>query len=212
LQRLASQLHHNIDAEAENVVAYMALVDRVLEDRTIDTSEEDALVDAVTNWQLSPAQVEAAHVQYIRNLAGVAWADGVVSDVERLDLRRVARLLGMDNERLERILDLIEHQFALVCPCSTSHDRADNCLRGQRVCFTGELVSTIDGEPITRELAECLATKAGLIVASNVTKKLDILVVADPDTQSGKAKKARAYGTRILSETVFWRMAGIPVD
>ena len=39
----------------------------------------------------------------------------------------------------------------------------------------------------------------------SVTRKLDLLVVADPDPQSGKAKKARAYGTRLMAADVFWR-------
>ena len=54
-------------------------------------------------------------------------------------------------------------------------------------------------------------TGAGLKIASSVTKKLDLLVVADPDTQSGKAKKARDYGIRVMSDTVFWRHCGIEV-
>jgi NAD-dependent DNA ligase len=61
-------------------------------------------------------------------------------------------------------------------------------------------------------LAEALAAESGLLVASNVTKKLDLLVVADPGTQSGKARKAREYGVRVLSDAVFWRLAGIAVD
>jgi hypothetical protein len=36
--------------------------------------------------------------------------------------------------------------------------------------------------------------------------------VADPNTQSGKAKKARQYGIRIVHEPVFWRSLGVPID
>lgn len=79
----------------------MALVDRVLEDRTIDESEEQALVDAAVNWQLSRAQLDAAHAQYIHNLAVLALADGVVTDSERRDLHLVARLLGQDDSALD---------------------------------------------------------------------------------------------------------------
>lgn len=46
----------------------------------------------------------------------------------------------------------------------------------------------------------------------SVTKKLDILVVADPQTQSTKAKKARQYGLRIVHEPEFWRMLGIATE
>jgi DNA polymerase-3 subunit epsilon len=45
-----------------------------------------------------------------------------------------------------------------------------------------------------------------------VTKKLDYLVMADPDSLSGKAKKARSYGTRILAESVFWNLMGVNTD
>jgi DNA polymerase-3 subunit epsilon len=65
---------------------------------------------------------------------------------------------------------------------------------------------------LTRAEAELLAVAAGLVISANVTKKLDILVVADPDTQSGKAKKARQYGTRIMAERTFWPSIGVRVD
>jgi DNA polymerase-3 subunit epsilon len=68
------------------------------------------------------------------------------------------------------------------------------------------------GQIISREIAEQFAAKKGLRVMTSVTKKLDLLVVADPNTQSGKAKKARQYGTRIVHEPVFWRSLGISVE
>ncbi|MGQ0668939.1 MAG: hypothetical protein ACT4PO_04575 [Actinomycetota bacterium] len=41
---------------------------------------------------------------------------------------------------------------------------------------------------------------------------LDILVVADPNTQSGKARQARKFGTRIMAEAAFWRAIGVQAD
>jgi DNA polymerase-3 subunit epsilon len=49
-------------------------------------------------------------------------------------------------------------------------------------------------------------------ISETVTKKLDILVVADPHTQSGKARKARQYGKRIIHEPVLWQMLGVAID
>jgi DNA polymerase-3 subunit epsilon len=211
LQRIASKIHHDVEAETPNILAYMALVDRVLEDRIIDKTEENALVDAALNWQLSPAQLQAAHTQYIQNLAILALADGIVTDTERRDLHLVAKLLGQDDSSLDAVLQFAATQLrsAHRTPVDT---KRDNDLHGQRVCFTGQLQSTIEGHPITREMAEALATQVGLTVANTVTKKLNILVVADPNTQSRKVKKARGYGIRVLSDAVFWRVAGIPVD
>jgi DNA polymerase-3 subunit epsilon len=51
-----------------------------------------------------------------------------------------------------------------------------------------------------------------LHVQDAVTKKLDLLVVADPESLSGKARKARDYGTRILVERSFWQDIGVAVD
>jgi DNA polymerase-3 subunit epsilon len=211
LRRIVKSIHHNVDAETPHVLAYMALIDRALEDRTIDANEEDVLVEAVRSWQLSASQVAAAHTQYLHSLAVVALADGVVSDTERRDLHLVANLLGQDDSTLDKLLESAATDLASAS-CATVAPHAEGSLSGQRVCFTGELQSTIGGYPITRELAEALATQAGMVVASNVTKALDVLVVADPNTQSGKAKKARGYGIRILSDAVFWKLAGITVD
>jgi len=79
--------------------------------------------------------------------------------------------------------------------------KAENRLvAGISVCFTGDMHKS-------REEMSLLATSLGLVVLGNVTKKLDLLVVADPDTTSGKARKARQYGIRIIAESVFLRMA-----
>jgi DNA polymerase-3 subunit epsilon len=89
---------------------------------------------------------------------------------------------------------------------------ADESLAGKSVCFTGECQCRIDGERISRELAMRLAAERGMLVMTSVTKKLDVLVVADPHTQSTKAKKARDYGSRVLHEPVFWRALGVHVE
>ena len=57
-----------------------------------------------------------------------------------------------------------------------------------------------------------LAEKAGLHVLTSVTKKCDLLVLADPHSQSAKAKRARQYGIRIIHEPVFWKTIDVHVD
>jgi DNA polymerase-3 subunit epsilon len=51
-----------------------------------------------------------------------------------------------------------------------------------------------------------------LSIRDSVTKDLDLLVMADPYSQSGKAKKARQYGTRVMAEAVFWQAIGVQTD
>lgn len=211
LQRLAAKIHHDIDADEANVLAYLALIDRVLEDRMIDDDEEDALVDTALEWKLTPTQIADAHKSYIHSLAVLALEDGIIGNDERRDLHNVARLLGQEESALDSIMETAAAQLAKAIT-NMVHKEPPSELSGSRVCFTGELQSTINGQPITREIAEALAEHAGLIVANSVTKKVDLLVVADPNTQSGKAKKARANDIRILSDSVFWRMIGVTID
>jgi DNA polymerase III subunit epsilon len=212
LQRITSMIRHDVEAQAPDVLAYMVLIDRVLEDRVIERHEEEALVDAAMNWRLSPSQLQSAHAQYLHSLVVAALADGVVSTSERRDLHLVARLLGQDDSALDQMLDSAVAQLAAASKNRTTNTRSGEDLNGRSVCFTGELQATINGRPLTRDIAHTLASDAGLQIASNVTKSLDILVVADPNTQSGKATKARSYGVRILSDVVFWRMIGVAVD
>jgi DNA polymerase-3 subunit epsilon len=212
LQRLASLGHRDIEASQPEVIDYLCLIDRVLEDRVVDAEEEEELIDAASNLGLSTRQIDWAHLEYLRGIAAAALSDGIVSEMERRDLNNVAKLLGQGVEQVESMLEAASKQMAKARGGRTSPQTGRGDLAGQRVCFTGELLATLNGSPIRREIAEALASEAGLIVTSGVSKKLDILVVADPNTQSGKAKKAREYGIRILSEPVFWQMLGVSVD
>ena len=85
-------------------------------------------------------------------------------------------------------------------------------LKGMSVCFTGGSVCSIRGVRLSREDQERLATQAGLDVRQSVSSRLDILVLANPDSQSTKAERAARLGVRRIAEPAFWRMAGVEVD
>lgn len=211
LQRIIDSAHHDTEAELPSVLTYMALIDRVLEDRVIDDSEQEYLVETATNLGLTATQVKTAHEHYIHNLIVAALSDGVITKAENRDLQLVARLLGYDASALNKTLSTLQSQTKPT-PSDATESLKVNELAGKTVCFTGQLQATIGGHTLSRDTAEMLAAKAGCKIASSVTKKLDVLVVADPATQSGKAKKAREYGIRILADTVFWKLLGVIVD
>jgi hypothetical protein len=74
---------------------------------------------------------------------------------------------------------------------------------GARVCFTGT-AEDADGTPITRTAMERMAASAGLVPVPSVTKtRCELLVTAEPGTQSGKARKAREFGKPVLSVDEF---------
>lgn len=209
---LARRGEHALPDAAEGaVIAYGALLDRALEDRQIDGRESDALIETAKRWGLSATQIEQAHVGYMRQLAIAAVADGSVSPAERTDLKHVAHLLGQNPDATDSLIDEATARLSEVSIGAASSHRAESDLAGKRVCFTGELVGKLNGQLITRELAERLAANAGLQVIGAVTKKCDLLVVADPNTQSGKAVRARKYGVRILHEMAFWKAIGVKV-
>ena len=211
LQQLALRLEQFADSEAEDGAAleYLALLGRVLEDRHVEDTEGDALTETAIRWGLSMQCVRELHEKYLERLVSAAWVDGVVTDAERRDLALVTRLLGIDEKALDAAIKDGNQSRAETSGSAAAQD-ANGSMIGKRVCFTGELQCKHQGTLLSREEAEALARTAGMEVVDSVTKKLDVLVVADPLTQSGKAKKARKYGIRILHEPVFW--SAINVD
>jgi len=214
LQRLLGRVHSTVDPTAtdDGIMAYVALLDRVLEDRVVEDAEADALVEMATRWGLSGEQICFAHREYVSHLALAAMADGVVTETERRDLTLVMRLLGQSDRNLDQLFLEAADKGTSMPHAAAGMSASEANLAGMRVCFTGEFQCRYNGQLISREVAEDLATKAGMIVLSSVTKKLDLLVLADPNSQSGKAKKARQYGIRILHEPVFWRTIGLSVE
>ena len=206
LSRLVSRLP-GTEGSTVREAEYLCLLDRVLEDRALTKAEAESLCAAATNWGMSQTEVRCAHQAYVWALSREAKADGVVTDLERRDLLTVCELLGVEAGTLDQMFPSVPVVAAAPPPSA-----AQNALAGKTVCFTGELLGRIDGEPISREMAEDFARKAGLDIKGSVSKKLDILVVADPDTQSGKAKKARECGTRIMAEATFWKAIGVAVE
>jgi DNA polymerase-3 subunit epsilon len=186
----------------------------VLEDRRVDKEEGQSLFEVATRWGLSANRISEIHRDYLQRLAIAALVDGVVTDSERRDMSLVAHLLGVDHLALEGILQTAKQNLSgkgkSSLPVTISIGPTD--LSGKRVCFTGECQCRLKGEAITRELATELATQSGLVVVESVTKKLDLLVVADPLTQSGKAKKAQKYGIRVMHEPVFWKVVGLAIE
>ena len=172
--------------------------------------EAGLLLEVAKRWGLSGEDVRNIHSDYLEALTTVALQDGIITDSERRDLREGAQLLGYDATYLEGLITAAEE--------SLPQDRIDavpglnqTSLAGLSVCFTGESCCMLDGVLISRDRADQLAAEAGLIVKKSVTKGLDMLVVADPDSLSSKARKARQNGTRIMAEAVFWRSIGIDV-
>lgn len=71
------------------------------------------------------------------------------------------------------------------------------------ICFTGAL------ETMTRADAQKLARSVGFDIHTSVTHGLNYLVMADPNSTSIKACRAREFGTKLLSESEFLSMVSL---
>jgi DNA polymerase-3 subunit epsilon len=188
LADLLGRLPRGATAELDS---YLAVLDRVLEDRIIDHDEVVELTALASELGLTQDGAIQAHREYLLHLATAAWRDRVITDLEHADLLRVARLLGVPDGDALAILGQAEN-------ASKQSDRLwqTGLKSGARVVLTGDMSTS------KKEL-NVLAERAGLRVTSSVSGKTALLVAADPWSQSGKAQAARQLGVRIVTEQVF---------
>lgn len=211
LARLVAKLPTTTELTTE-CEEYLALLDRVLEDRRVTAEEAKELLDLSSQEGLSREQVVKAHRTYMTDLLLLAWEDRVVTNAEKNDLEDVRRLLGISPEDYQALFDKIEKETAAGCNRVTTSIIHSKELAGNSICFTGIMTCKINGKLAERSYAEKIANDRGMIVLDRCTKKLDYLVAADTDSMSGKAKKARNYGVRIIAEPAFWIMMGISIE
>jgi DNA polymerase-3 subunit epsilon len=169
----------------------------------LTTDEVESLAGLASEWGLGSSVIFAIHRSYFAGLARAVLADGLLTDLEREDLLVMAGLLGVP----DAVNDL---RAAALVSVLTVNRASELC--GKTICFTGESVCMIDGVPLDRDRQQELAAAAGLVPVDAVTKHLDILVLGDASSMSGKAKKAEAYGIRKISERAFWAALGVRVD
>lgn len=182
----------SMDAERPRVegagAQYVALLDRCLIDGLISVSEGAQLAEVATELGLTRDAVDEIHRDYFVELERRAWADGILTEDERATLLDVGALLGLDDEAVAAAVDD-------VAPVAGTGQAASafELSPGDLVVLTGEML---------RERSEWEADlrERGFVPHPSVTKKVKLVVAADPDSLSGKAKKARDYGIPIVGE------------
>lgn len=200
LERLASELPHTGGTwEHEQ---YVAMLDRALLDRVLSVREQDGLVAFAAELGIDRETARSLHIAYFQALARLAWADNVLTDAEVADLLAVAGLLGLDEAEVDSAVGAASETGASSEDFMPSHTAQMFSLKpGDLVVFTGEM-------SIPREVWMERAAAVGLVPWGNVTKKVALVVAADPDSLSGKARKASDYGIPIVNEDGFAQMLG----
>lgn len=180
-------------SETHEQAEYLALMERCLLDRYLSEHEKNALVDLAGRYGIGRSTVEKLHHDYFLALVRLAWADGIVTEAERTDIQAVGELL-------EIAPDVVDYTLADDSPWRAagaeqlSQTVSGFALQsGDEIVLTGEMTRPrSDWEARLREL--------GYVPKPAVTKKVSLVVAADPDSLSGKARKARDYGIPIVGE------------
>lgn len=199
LQRIADRMP-DFSGPAEHV-EYVALLDRCLIDRHLSEHESRLLVALARELGIGRDTAAGLHAQYFDQFAAVAWADGVLTSTEVADLAAVASLLHIPDARLTAALaPPAPTETAQAATTDAPHTPGAFTLApGDAVVLTGDM-----SRPRADLEAELVA--AGFRVASAISKKVALLVAADPDSLSGKARKAREYGIPVVGEEYLQRM------
>lgn len=183
-----------VPATPEDEASYMVVLDSALLDREISRSEGKQLLASAEAAGLSRGTVARLHQDYLRAVAKEALADGVVTDEERSELNAVAAALGFGPPYVDEALAWA----AAEAPETIEEPTAFTLRPGDRVVFTGEM---------NRGRDEWVSTICAAGLASGgISKSTRLLVSADPDSQSGKAAKARQYGIPVVGEAAFEKM------
>lgn len=169
---------------------YLAVIDQTLADRYLSADETGALAALAEFLGLADSDTTRLHHDYLFALARVAFADHHLSDAEAADLSLVAQLLQLPAGVVDAA---VEAASVGARPLGAN----ELPLRpGDLVVFTGDM-----GEP--REVWMQLAADHGFVAHRTVTKRVKLVVAADTDSLSGKAKKARGYDIPIMSAQTF---------
>ncbi|MBC7517921.1 MAG: DNA polymerase III subunit epsilon [Microbacteriaceae bacterium] len=190
---------------------YLALVDRCLLDRVISAHEANSLVDLAETVGISRQTCASLNRRYFADLVEVAWSDGVLTDAEIADLTLVALLLSIPATEARAAMAPQKLTIGQVAAAVGGAGTVGAGLAGiatfrlspgDRIVLTGEMARTRDDWH--EQLVSC-----GFVPWPAVTKKVQLLVAADPDSPSGKARKARDFNITIVGEAGLYRLLGL---
>ncbi|WP_081809253.1 exonuclease domain-containing protein [Mycobacterium sp. URHB0044] len=187
LTALARGIHSSID-----VAPYVGLLDLAVADLRLTAAERGELHCLAGDLGLDDRAIARAHREFLNGLIDAAVEDSIVTDDEHDQLCRAAALLDIDLEHVARRTDSFRATTKVI-----------ELMAGLSVCFTGAAQDP-HGRQVDRAQQTSLAEQHGLVVTKSVTKKSpDLVVAADGDSRSEKARKARENGIPVATFSAF---------
>ncbi|EAR24893.1 DNA polymerase III subunit epsilon [marine actinobacterium PHSC20C1] len=184
---------------------YLALLDLCLLDRHLSVHEARALVALAEDLGISRSTCESLHLDYFDQLTRTAWDDGILTDVETADLVHVGDLLDIPTDTISAALE----SASLASASASPQESLTTDAQGSRESFElapGDLIVLTGEMSRTRDEIEATIVGFGFVPWRAVTKRVRLLVAADPDSLSGKARKARDYGIPVVDEAGLVRL------
>ena len=186
LRRIIHGLGPSLEAGPD--LSYLDALSSVMSDFEITNDEMKYLDDWAQTLGIRSSKQNDLHSTFFAQLVLAAERDNYISETEKMLLEKAAKTLGLS--------------YQVAAPTDQKNE-VFSLKPGMTVCFTGTAIGK-NGEELSRETLESYATKNSLIPVSSVTKKTcDLLVAADKSSMSGKTKKARDYGIRVISVEEF---------
>lgn len=177
-------------SDDESLARYRDLLAAALLDKELSATETKQLAECAAHEGITHEDAVEIHREFLGQIAVEAWADGVVTDEEEVTLRLIGAQLGVPTEDVDKLL----------AQPATGPAMNFTLTGGQRVSFTGSM-------ELGRTTWEQRARQAGLEVGA-VTKKTVLLVAANPDSMSSKARRARELHIPIVNESTFALLLG----
>jgi DNA polymerase-3 subunit epsilon len=177
------RIMHSLDVPSGNSaqMSYMDALTSALSDLHLDVIEKESLREWAQYLGLDSKEIREMHEQYLNEFVIAAKRDGLVTKEEQSQIDSLSQLLGVEMQIDSNGIT----EFKLIT--------------GLKICFTGSARKE-NGVEISREELEAIAKKRGLIPVDSVTKKgCDLVVAADINSMSSKARKAKEWGIPVIS-------------
>lgn len=198
---------------------YTSLLGRSLVDGRLSEHEKAMLVDAARTMRMDRETVRSVHGDYFDELAKATWDDDMVSYAELDHLRDIGKALEIDDAHVEATVSRISRRSPhgkrgrhASTVTTAANGSGINPLRfrlhsGDHIVLTGQMRRQ-------RNDWRNLLSSLDIVAWPSVTRKVRLLVAADTDSESAKARKARDYGIPIVNEAWLERAVadGIDVD
>lgn len=167
------------DKISSDLKSYMKLLDNIFEDGIIDPDEAEQLEKFETEkfGKNYSAKISAKRA-YIHKEIDIALDDKILDETEDIHLHNIAKGLHQGNDIIERRLR--QHKMREI--------KIEPLLRGALVVRTGVSQGMNEGD------IEQILSEHGFNVHGNISKEVQLIVAADLESNSSKAKKARKYG------------------